>query len=632
MYMKSIFVLAVSAFLAGTTYAQPRYSGITMEKLGRGVVAVRCGAENDSVCVSWRYKSSDPSDIAFNVYCNGKKLNAVPIKDATFFKCGASEGDGVYEVRIADSAGEHREDGASFKMQSNSGNGYISIPLDVPEPGVSPDGASYTYSANDASVGDVDGDGEYEIILKWDPSNSHDNSHDGYTGNVLFDCYRLDGRKLWRIDLGPNIRAGAHYTQFMVYDLDGDGRSEIVMKTADGTRDGAGKVIGDADADYRISGQTEGRGRKGGRKMTGRILEGPEYLTVFNGESGKAMCTVDYVPPRGRIEAWGDGYGNRCDRFLACVAYLDGKRPSVVMCRGYYTRTVLAAWDWDGKDLKKKWVFDTDEEQWRRYAGQGNHNLRVGDVDGDGCDEITYGSMCVDNDGTGLYNTGMGHGDALHQMAFYPDSDRLQIWDVHENKRDGSDFRDAATGKVIFQLPSRMDVGRGMAADIDPDNYGLEMWSSASGGIRNVKGECIASDAKVSVNSAVWWDGDLLRELLDGGKVSKYNWKTHKSDVMADFGSEISFNNGTKSNPCLSGDIVGDWREEVVVRTRDSRELRVYTTTIPTDYRFHTFMEDIPYRISIATQNVAYNQPPEPGFYFGSDFPKGKTVRGCVIK
>ena len=404
------------------------------------------------------------------------------------------------------------------------------------------------------------------------------------------------------------------------------------MKTADGTRDGAGKVIGEADADYRIPGRTEGRGGKGGRKMTGRILEGPEYLTVFNGESGKAMCTVDYVPPRGRIEAWGDGYGNRCDRFLACVAYLDGKRPSVVMCRGYYTRTVLAAWDWDGKELKKKWVFDTDEEQWRRYAGQGNHNLRVGDVDGDGCDEITFGSMCVDNDGTGLYNTGMGHGDALHQMAFYPDSDRLQVWDVHENRRDGSDFRDAATGKVIFQLPSRMDVGRGMAADIDPENYGLEMWSSASGGIRNVKGECIAFDARVSVNSAVWWDGDLLRELLDGGKVSKYNWKTHKSDVMADFGAEISFNNGTKSNPCLSGDIVGDWREEVVVRTRDSRELRVYTTTIPTDYRFHTFMEDIPYRISIATQNVAYNQPPEPGFYFGSDFPKGKTVRGCVIK
>lgn len=632
MYMKSIFIFAVSAFLAVSAYAQPRYSGITMEKLGRGVVAVRCGAENDSVCVSWRYKSSDPSDIAFNVYCNGQKLNDAPIKDATFFKCIASAGDGEYEVRIADSAGEHPEDGASFKMRSDSGNGYISIPLDMPEPGVSPDGARYTYSANDASVGDVDGDGEYEIILKWDPSNSHDNSHDGYTGNVLFDCYRLDGRKLWRIDLGPNIRAGAHYTQFMVYDLDGDGRSEIVMKTADGTRDGAGKVIGDADADYRISGQTEGRGRKGGRKMTGRILEGPEYLTVFNGESGKAMCTVDYVPPRGRIEAWGDGYGNRCDRFLACVAYLDGKRPSVVMCRGYYTRTVLAAWDWDGKELKKKWVFDTDEEQWRRYAGQGNHNLRVGDVDGDGCDEITFGSMCVDNDGTGLYNTGMGHGDALHQMAFYPDSDRLQVWDVHENRRDGSDFRDAATGKVIFQLPSRMDVGRGMAADIDPDNYGLEMWSSASEGIRNVKGECIASDAKVSVNSAVWWDGDLLRELLDGGKVSKYNWKTHKSDVMADFGSEISFNNGTKSNPCLSGDIVGDWREEVVVRTRDSRELRVYTTTIPTDYRFHTFMEDIPYRISIATQNVAYNQPPEPGFYFGSDFPKGKTVRGCVIK
>ena len=632
MLVKAFSIFGLSAFVAAGLSAQPRYSGISMEKLDRGVVAVRCGSAGDSVCVSWRYKSSDSPTVAFNVYRDGVKLNDAPVADATFFRCSAPDGDAVYEVRSVVGAQEKSEDGASFKLRGNSGNGYLSIPLDVPEPGISPDGSHFSYSANDASVGDVDGDGEYEIILKWDPSNSHDNSHDGYTGNVLFDCYKLDGRKLWRIDLGPNIRAGAHYTQFMVYDFDGDGRSEIVMKTADGTRDGEGNVVGNAEADYRIHDSGENGGRKRGRRLVGRILEGPEYLTVFNGETGRAMCTVDYIPPRGRIEDWGDGYGNRCDRFLACVAYLDGHRPSVVMCRGYYTRTVLAAWDWDGKNLKQKWVFDSNDEPWRSYAGQGNHNLRVADVDGDGCDEITFGSMCVDNDGTGLYNTRMGHGDALHLMAFYPDSDRLQVWDVHENKRDGSDFRDASTGKVIFKIPSNKDVGRGMAADIDPENYGLEMWSSASGGIRNVKGECVAADAKVSVNSAVWWDGDLLRELLDGGKISKYNWNTHSCDVVKDLGDEISFNNGTKSNPCLSGDIVGDWREEVVVRTRDSRELRIYTTTIPTEYRFHTFMEDVPYRISIATQNVAYNQPPEPGFYFGSDFPAGTHVRGCRIR
>lgn len=311
--------------------------------------------------------------------------------------------------------------------------------------------------------------------------------------------------------MGHNIRAGAHYTQFMVFDLDGDNNAEIVMKTSDGTVDGAGKVIGNPDADY--------------RSATGRILTGSEYLTVFNGKTGAAMQTIDYIPQRGNLMDWGDDHANRSDRYLACVAYLDGVHPSVVMCRGYYTRTVLAAFDWDGKQLSNRWIFDSNTPGNEGYAGQGNHNLRVGDVDSDGCDEIIYGSCAIDNNGKGLYTTGMGHGDAMHMTAFDSSNKGLQVWDCHENKKDGSSFRDARTGKVLFQVKSSIDVGRAMAADIDPQNPGVEMWSYESGGIRNIKGEVVNPDMKtLSVNSAVWWDGDLLRELLNKVTISKYNW------------------------------------------------------------------------------------------------------------
>jgi rhamnogalacturonan endolyase len=315
---------------------------------------------------------------------------------------------------------------------------------------------------------------------------------------------------------------------------------------------------------------------------------------------------------------WGDSYGNRCDRFLACVAYLDGKHASAVFCRGYYTRSVLAAWDFDGKRLTSRWVFDTQSsDTLRAYAGQGNHNLRVADVDADGCDEIIYGAMVVDHDGHGLYSTRMGHGDALHLMPFFPDDPRLQVWSVHENKRDGSVLRDAATGRILFQLPSQSDVGRGMAADIDPRYPGVEMWSSASGGLLTNRGERIAQPRGLPVNFAVWWDGDLLREMLDRARVSKYDWRTERCNVLLDVSSACAFNNGTKSNPCLSADILGDWREEIVVRTHDSSALRIYLTTIPTTHRITCLMQDIPYRLSVATENVGYNQPPETGFYLG---------------
>ncbi len=607
--MKKIIVTFLLLLSIGV-FAQPNYnySVLKREKLGRGVVAIR--ENSQTVFVSWRYLSSDPMNIGFNVYRNGIKLTKEPIVKGTFFKDSDTDfGKKVYTVKPVIQGKEQEELSDTYILSANAPIGYINIPLDKPNDGVTPSGDKYSYSPNDASIGDVDGDGQYEIILKWDPSNAHDNAHNGYTGNVYFDCYRLSGEKLWRIDMGHNIRAGAHYTQFMVFDLDGDNKAEIVMKTSDGTVDGAGKVIGNPDADY--------------RSATGRILTGSEYLTVFNGKTGAAMQTIDYIPQRGNLMDWGDDHANRSDRYLACVAYLDGVHPSVVMCRGYYTRTVLAAFDWDGKQLSNRWIFDSNIPGNEGYAGQGNHNLRVGDVDSDGCDEIIYGSCAIDNNGKGLYTTGMGHGDAMHMTAFDPSNKGLQIWACHENKKDGSSFRDARTGKVLFQVKSSIDVGRAMAADIDPQNPGVEMWSYESGGIRNIKGEVVNPDMKtLSVNSAVWWDGDLLRELLNKVTISKYNWNIGKCQPI--FTADgCSWNNGTKATPCLQGDIIGDWREEVLLRTSDNSALHLYISTIPTEYRFHTFLEDPVYRISIATQNVTYNQPTQPGFYFGSDLKKG---------
>ncbi len=610
--MKCITLYFSFCLIAISSIAQPNYdfSKLKRERLGRGVIAIR---ENPStVAVSWRYLSSDPMNESFDIYRNGEKINNHPLKDATFFQDAYTGTESVlYTVKAREGKTE-----SSYQLPANAPSGYLNIPLNRPEDGTTPLGQNYFYTPNDASIGDVDGDGEYEIILKWDPSNAHDNSHDGYTGEVYVDCYKLSGKLLWRINLGRNIRAGAHYTQFMVFDFDGDGKAEVVMKTADGTVDGTGKVIGDAQADY--------------RSEQGRILTGPEYLTVFNGLTGEAMQTIDYVPERGNLMDWGDSRGNRSDRFLACVAYLDGIHPSVVMCRGYYTRTVLAAFDWDGKELKQRWVFDSNNPGCEDYAGQGNHNLRVGDVDGDGCDEIIYGSCAIDHNGKGLYTTKMGHGDAIHLTHFDPSRKGMQVWDCHENKRDGSTYRDAATGEILFQIKDSTDVGRCMAADIDPTQPGVEMWSVASGGIRNVKGEVVKDRVRgLSCNMAVWWDGDLLRELLDRNRISKYNWEKGICERIAIFEGTLS-NNGTKANPCLQGDIVGDWREEVLMRTADNTALRLYVSTIPTDYRFHTFLEDPIYRISIATQNVAYNQPTQPGFYFGPEL-QGTVFRGCKI-
>ncbi|MGN8644830.1 fibronectin type III domain-containing protein [Gracilibacillus sp. HCP3S3_G5_1] len=584
-----------------------------MEQLDRALVAVE---SDGGVYLGWKMLGTDPKDVKFNVYRDGKKINKKPIEDSTNYFDENGTADSTYQVKIMKGSG----DKVTKEVNVWSEN-YLSIPLDKPEGGTTPDGVDYTYSANDASVGDLDGDGEYEIILKWDPSNSKDNSQSGYTGNVYLDAYKLDGTKLWRLDLGRNIRAGAHYTQFLVYDFDGNGKSEVVLKTGDGTIDGEGNVIGDPDADWRNS--------------SGYILDGPEYLTVFEGETGKALTTTDYTPARGNLNDWGDNYGNRADRFLAAVAYLDGERPSFIMARGYYTRSVLVAYNWRDGELTQEWIFDSDGEGNQDYAGQGNHSLSVADVDQDGKDEIIYGAAVINDDGTGLYSTGWGHGDAQHVGDLNPNRPGLEIFQVHENASIpiGYGIRDAATGEKLFGVDINADVGRGLAADIDPRYDGAEFWSSsawdgsAGNGLHAVDGELISENIPQSVNHAIWWDGDLGRELLDHtfdenndphgvGKIDKWDYENEELiNLLTPEGTRS--NNWTKGNPSLQADILGDWREEVIWPSADSEELRLYTTTDLTEEKIYTLMHDPVYRLSIAWQNVGYNQPPHTGFFLG---------------
>jgi rhamnogalacturonan endolyase len=613
------------AFAAGALSAAENPPRRQMENLGRGVVAIRQDA--GGIWVGWRLLGTDPDAMGFNVYrsCGAGapvKLNRQPLAGPTNWVDTTADftRSNAYFVRPVDDGREGASSGTFTLPAGAPVRPYLSIPLRTPE----------GYTPNDASVGDLDGDGEYEIVLH-QVGKGQDNAFAGMTTEPIFQAYKLDGTFLWQINLGKNIREGAHYTQFMVYDLDGDGRAEFVCKTADGTVDGAGHTIGNANADWREpagssvptrdrTGSQNGEGGKRVAAVEGRIMSGPEFLTVFDGRTGKALATADYVPPRGEVSAWGDAYANRSDRFLAAIAYLDGERPSVVMCRGYYTRAVLAAWNWREGKLSRVWTFDSDDgtpgnEQ---YRGQGNHQLAVGDVDGDGKDEIVYGACVIDHDGKGLYSTGRKHGDALHLSDLDPDRPGLEVFMVHEQPSDnsGGDFRDARTGKLLWGLPSTKDAGRGMTADIDPRYRGSECWSAPSDGLYTCKGEKISDRKPRSCNFAVWWDGDLLRELLDRNVITKWNWAEGTETVLCTADGCVA-NNGTKATPAVCADILGDWREEVVWRTADNKELRIYTTTIPTEHRFTTLMHDPVYRLSVAWQNVAYNQPTHTGFYLG---------------
>lgn len=605
--MMNMLLLVGSIF----AFSQP-YSG---EKLSRGLIGI---PTEEGMYFSWRMTLEDAAGLQFDLYRSSGggaevKLNKEPIDRTSDFLDRTVDYTVDNRWTLKATTGEVA---TWTRLKGEKRNPYLSIPVCKPEDGEIA-GESFTYTANDCSVGDLDGDGEYEIILKWSPSNSKRPPQRGFTGNTYLDAYKMDGRRLWRIDLGPNVRSGAATTNFLVFDFDGDGCAEICCKTGDGTVDG----LGDAQADWRTWDKKS--------PTYGKIVNGPEYLTVFEGRTGKELDSKEYIPTRYPLDGWGgvggncgnDNTGGRSDRFTAGVAFLDGKTPSPIMVRGWYGRTVVAAWTFTNGALKHTWTFDSAAPGWEAYSGMGNHSVTVADFDGDGCDEICVGAMTVDHDGKGLFTTGLRHGDALHAGRFIPSRQGMQVFGVHENEGDNEIVKrtpavamfDGATGEIIWQDGLGQDAGRGVAADIDPRYDGAECWCNIGGLRRGDTGEIISNRKPDSCNFTIYWDADPLAELLDHVSISKWNWNAESTDLLLKAEGVVS-NNGTKGNPCLSGDILGDWREEVIWPSEDQTELRIYSTTIPAVDRRATWMNDRQYRLAIAWQNVAYNQPPHPSF------------------
>lgn len=703
------------------------------EQLDRGLIAVYT---SEGIFVSWRllieevkgYSETGMTGADFQIYRDGEKIALVTNSTNYLDKDGKI--DSKYQVAaVCDGIEAQCCEAVSVWDDKNN---YLEIKLQKPADGVTPKGDTYTYSANDMSVGDVDGDGEYEFFVKWDPSNSHDNSHKGYTGNCYIDCYKMDGRLLWRLDLGVNIRSGAHYTQFMVYDFDGDGRAEMSVKTAPGTKimkyDADGNVVSekyitmpqkDIDAgyshddnyvwsaedyynymvqlfmnwqeqkevkngqwpatleecfgvekefDYPLSEEDAKRmvdylfdvyapmrsPKNDLRTFEGFVLSGPEYLTMFSGE-GEEIETIDFPIPRDDDGMrWGDYVwvriepGNRVDRFLSGVGYLDGERPYLIICRGYYTRSTITAYSFFERKHKLYFQVDSgyvpmdnpfahhsshegEDPVYGCIAGQGNHSLSVADVDGDGCHEIIYGAAVIDHDGSVLYSSSdvmpdgsiahLGHGDSMHVANINPDRPGIEIFNVFEEGKSvpyGWALRDAETGKVIFGEPADRDLGRCMIGDIDPNTRGLQVWAVD---VRDCKGNKL--DIKpLGTNANIRWAADLSTQVTDGvdyiqeKHIGVINDHTHGIMLKPEY---TSTNNGTKGNPCLIADVFGDFREELILRTEDSSAIRIYTNTDITEHKLFTLMHDTTYRCGVAWQNNCYNQPCYPSFYYASD-------------
>ncbi|MBQ6760333.1 MAG: rhamnogalacturonan lyase [Prevotella sp.] len=654
--MKKIYSTLL-LFVATLLGAQAQNTPVSqMEKLDRGVVAVPVSNGSTSRLISWRLLGTDPRSTRFDVLRNGTVI-AEDLKASNFLDKNGNASS-TYQVRV-------KVDGEVVETTTPVtpwANVWMKLPLDRPAGG-STESGSYTYSPNDCSVGDVDGDGEYEIFVKWDPSNSKDNSQDGYTGNVIIDCYKLDGTKLWRIDLGRNIRAGAHYTQFQVYDYDGDGKAEMMCKTAPGSKDGEGNYVNQATDDEAIK---AGDNSKVWLSSSGRMDGGHEYLTVFNGLTGKAVNTIAYNPNRNATSTLSEDQGtfnwavgktdthgyNRGDRYLAATAYLDGPEgnPSAIFCRGYYSYAFIWAVDFYGQKLHPRWLSSHKDKNGtsytvttyksdgsatsKSYSGcsptsgsgsgtmfqNGNHNMSVADVDGDGKDDIIWGSAALKHDGTLRYGTGFGHGDAIHVGAMIPGREGLQVFQVHEEKGTYAwDLHDAETGEIIYKGgPEGVDNGRSMAAQLSAKD---NAWWFSSASVRPQYSAATgkqASDANGSLNFRIYWDGTVQDALLDGNVIDKYNDTGNafgRLMTASSFGPSSTCNS-SKNTPNLSADIFGDWREELVLYSVSDAEtyLGIYSTNIETKYYVPTLMHDHTYRMGICWQNTAYNQPPHLGY------------------
>lgn len=659
------------------------------EDLNRGLIAVP--AKDGGILVSWRYLGTDGSAYYAEVYRNDKHIATV--SDTTNYLDKDGKSGDVYSITVCDSDGKTIDTASTAAWDKE----YMSIPVKRYDKG--------DYIVDDASVGDLDGDGEYEIVLRRTPAdyfNQMQVETDEKTKEVtkvidtreaypLVEAYKMDGTHMWTLDIGKN-EVNEIDVNFLVYDLDGDGKSEVVMRSYDGMTDGKGNKIGIADADWTQSLQKQ--------KDRQYLSKGNEYLSVFDGETGEETARTELLPARDPLSSWSSKYKDtsrltkRASHYLLSAAYLNGETPSIVMLRGAWDAVKLAAWDYKDGKITNLWQYDSGDTQTvENMYNAGYHSMAVADIDFDGRDEILSGAGAIDDNGKFMYatyaevdgeKTKLCHGDAFDVAKMTPGYDGYYIWACHETKElpANIDLHDARTGQVIYGFNKPKDTGRSRAADIDPTSEGWEVWGSTGtplmsydgkqlvSGVaeelepsfkdetlvlgsgdtladgwntfryryadgtysKNDKGQTISTT--LPMNFKVFWDGDMLSELVDGTTISKYNWKDKCVDILYE-AKECASNNGTKAVPCLAADIFGDWREEIIWRDEKNTELRIYATPYETEYKIPTLMHDTTYRESIAWQNNHYNQPANTSFYMGAETadvpaPEIKTVSGKV--
>lgn len=630
-----------------------------------------------SALISWRLLKTDPSNVAFDIYksVDGEtevKLNEEPISNTTSWVDADIDVSktNVYWVTLANQA----ETLCDYTFTSEMAEKFyheIRLNMNVPD-------ASITYSPDDIQLGDLDGDGELEIVVKREP---YDGANMGvwFNGTTLLEAYKMDGTFLWRIDLGINIRSGSHYTSYVLYDFDGDGLCEIAFRSSEGTKFADGKIITDANGkvnDYRNR-QTDGKGWYSGAAIArdqndpstattcGLIMEGPEYISICRGYDGREITRIDNIPRGGEgskvsrakywSEYWGDDFGNRMDRFFIGVAYLDGipdettgvrvANPSLIISRGIYKNWQVWALDLKGNELVPRWKFDTADHS-SKWLAMCSHCFRVADLDGDGRDEILYGSAAIDDDGSELWCSGNGHGDILHVGKFIKDRSGLQIVASFEESKDyegqGNGYAcqviDARDGSMITghgrNLPvDASDVGRCIVADVDPDSPDFEYWSSTQEGMFSCNGTGLVSTTYptgiangVMYNVAIYWSGQSTREMYDRTCIVSYKDnpdvnKTNKKRLLSfkDAYGTNDGNHGTKYNPCYYGDFLGDYREEVILGSSDNKSIYIFSTNHPTTHRLPHLMTDHNYDMSQAMQNMGYNQGTNLGYYVGAE-------------
>ena len=637
--------------------------GQTADLGGRALWASINGASNAStgnytqhtgkVLVSWRMLPGDDATTGFDLYRTigtGREAKiASNIRNRTCYQDATASKTAQNTYRLTYAGSSETLSTYTLKAaQVSSGQPYITIPL-KPTTDVCAE-ASIVYQANDCSVGDLDGDGQMEIVVKrlltvlaTDGSVVSDGTGAGASDRrarhcVVWDAYKLDGTMLWRIMSGPNIILG-NSSNFAVADLDGDGRCEFVTKTGEGTIFGDGAEIGDTDGD----GVTDYRNNWVSH-YTGPSAKGPggpEFFSVCDGATGRELARADFISSTDRgtgwkaqSETWGDDYWKRANSLRLGAASFRGDRTmQVFLGRGVYGRTVVEAWSYADGRLERLWHFDTSDRGGRdtnkdgkpnsAYASQGNHSFNVADLDGDGRDEVMYGSCAFDDDGTGLWTSGLGHGDANHVGKFLPDRDGLQVFHCLESGKTMVALHDAATGEVIWKKDATADndMGRCMVADIYPSHPGCEFWYFRGKVIKADGTETAVSTAgtdgwKGGCSAGIWFDGTLSRQLISEENIieSPANGRT-----FTIWRYDASENNGTKGNVGWYGDMVGDWREEFIMPDNTKlKDVKVFATWYPTAYKFPWLMTDHTYYMSCINQNVGYNQPTNLGYFLGS--------------